>query len=52
VTFARENEDLGDETPPLQLYPPQIPHGMKNVIFPGFHDERPANNCLKYGKAF
>jgi hypothetical protein len=52
VALAGENEDLGEEPLPLPLYPPQIPHGLTNGIFTGFHDERQANNRLKYGMAF
>jgi hypothetical protein len=52
VALAWENEDLGEEPLPLQLYTPQIPHELTNGIFPGFHDNRPANNRLKHGKAF
>jgi hypothetical protein len=52
VALAGENEDLGEEPLPLSLYPPQIPHGLTNGIFPGVHDDRPANKCLKYDRGF
>jgi len=52
VALTGENKDVGEEPLPMPLYPPQIPHGLTNEIFLGLHDDRQANNHLKYGMAF
>jgi hypothetical protein len=52
MKLTGENRSTREKKPvPVQVCPPQIPHGLTPGSNSDLHDERPATNSLSHGTA-